>query len=212
MTPVEQIVEHARAISRRARRPGSEGWRYGSLHDVVLAHGRVFEPAPLPENVYPALPGHACKAAAILADQHAWTYVEGLALLPDMHTVIEHAWCATFGGRVIDPNLGGNTAAAYLGIAFTTSFRRTTLTRSGGTRAILVSDPAGGPIPDPEILKHGLAPEAVLEIGKPYDRPRPAGTAPRWPQAPAHDGPAGEAPSEVPGADVHARDRLASAA
>jgi hypothetical protein len=113
VTSVEQIIEHARTSSRRARHPDSDSWRHGSIHDVLLAHGRIFEPAPLPENVYPALPGHASKAAAILADQHALTYVEGLALLPHKHTVIEHAWCATFSGQVIDPNLSGQSAAAY---------------------------------------------------------------------------------------------------
>ncbi|HTJ69911.1 MAG TPA: hypothetical protein VL551_20410 [Actinospica sp.] len=142
---MEQIVEHARTMARRARQSGSDGWKHGSLHDVVLAYGRIFEPAPLPENVYPALPGHASKAAAILADQHAFTYVEGLALLPDMHTVIEHAWCATFTGQVIDPNLSGNTAAAYLGVAFTMNFRRTTLAQGAG--AILIGNPAGEPPP-----------------------------------------------------------------
>jgi hypothetical protein len=210
VTPVEQIVEHARTMSRRARHPGSDGWKHGSFHDVVLAHGRVFEPTPLPENVYPALPGHAGKAAAILADQHAWTYVEGLALLPDMHTVIEHAWCATFTGQVIDPNLSGNTAAAYLGVAFTMSFRRTAL--AGGKGAILISNPAASPLPNPEILKHGLAPEAVLAIGKPYDQRRTTGSRPQWPQGPAQDGPASGTPSSAQGAGVHARDRLASAA
>ncbi|MBR7825561.1 hypothetical protein KDK95_04530 [Actinospica sp. MGRD01-02] len=167
MTPVEELVEHARTMARRARHPGSEGWRHGSIHDVVLAHGRVFEPAPLPGDVYPALPGHACQAAAILADRHALTYVEGLALLPDSRTVIEHAWCATFGGQVVDAGLSGLSATAYLGVAFTMKFRRSALARSGGTRPILIGDPAGTPA-GLEILKHGLAPETTLAVGKPY--------------------------------------------
>ena len=210
MTPVEQIIEHARAASHRARHPGSDGWRHGSLHDVVLAHGRIFEPSPLPANVYPALPGHASKAAAILADQHAFTYVEGLALLPDMHTVIEHAWCATFTGQVIDPSLNGNTAAAYLGVAFTMNFRRATL--AAGKGAILISTPAGSPTPHPEILMHGLTPDAILEIGKPYEPPRTTGSRPPWPHARVEDGPGNATASTAPGAASQARDRLASAA
>lgn len=205
MTPVEQIVEYARTMSRRARCPGSDGWKYGSINDVVLAHGRVFEPTPLPDNVYPALPGHASKAAAILADQHAWTYVEGLALLPDMHTVIEHAWCATFTGHVIDPNLSGNTAAAYLGVAFTMKYRRTTLI--GGTQPILISDPAGNQIPNLEILQHGLAPEATVAIGEPYGSPC-TGASQAWPAWPADAG----ADNSMSSTASHARERLASAA
>ena len=77
MTPVEQIIEHARAASHRARHPGSDGWRHGSLHDVVLAHGRIFEPSPLPANVYPALPGHASKAAAINSRRSPATCTHG---------------------------------------------------------------------------------------------------------------------------------------
>ena len=212
MTPAEQLVEHARMMSRRARRPGSDGWRHGSIHDVVLAHGRIFEPAPLPANIYPALPGHACQAATILADQHALTYVEGLALLPDMHTVIEHAWCADFTGQVIDPNLSGQSAAAYLGIAFTMNFRRTTLAGPTGMRPILISDPAGTANPNLEILKHGLLPESTLEIGKPYGRPRAASTdASR--ERPAQNATAGGSPcSTASGTGVPTRDRLASAA
>jgi hypothetical protein len=173
VTPVEQIVEHARMMSHRNRHPESGGWTHGSIHDVILAHGRVFEPAPLPDNVYPALPGHAPKAAAILADQHALVYVEGLALLPDMRTVIEHAWCATFGGRVLDPNLGGDTAAAYLGVAFTMQFRRT---RAADRWPILISAPGSDRARNFEILEHGLPSEAVLEIGKPLGDPGAAST------------------------------------
>ncbi|HET9170380.1 MAG TPA: hypothetical protein VFN97_13130 [Actinospica sp.] len=210
MTPVEQLVEHARTMARRARRPGSDAWQHGSLHDVVLAHGRTFEPAPLPEDVYPALPGHAARAAAILADQYAWTYVEGLALLPDMRTVIEHAWCATFTGQVVDPNLSGDIAAAYLGVAFTMNFRRTTLAHRAG--AILISDPAGNPAPHPEILQHGLAPDAILAIGKPYDHAGATRNRLHWPQGPAQPGAGSETPADAPRDGVHARDRLASAA
>lgn len=213
MTPVEQILEHARTSARRARHPGSDTWRHGSIHDVVLAHGRIFEPSPLPENVYPALPGYASKAAAILADQHAFTYVEGLALLPDLSAVIEHAWCSTFTGQVIDPNLQGQSAAAYLGVAFTMKFRRTTLARAGGTRPILISDPAGNPTPNLEILQHGLAPETILEIGKPYMPQAPnLGTGQAWPQWSAQAAPEGERSSAPAGARSQTRERLASAA
>jgi hypothetical protein len=169
VTPEEKIVEYAQAMSRRARHPGSDNWAYGSVHDVVLAHGRVFEPAALPDNVYPALPGHGSKAAAILADQLAAVYVEGLALLPDDRTVIEHAWCATFTGHVIDPNLAGESAAAYLGLAFTMKFRRDTLARAAGTRPILLSG-QDGRCHNLDLLEHGLPAQAVLEIGKPLPK------------------------------------------
>lgn len=185
MAPVEKIVQYARAMSRSARHPGSDGWAYGSIHDAVLAHGRVFEPAPLPDNVYPALPGHGPEAAAILADQLAAVYVEGFALLPDARTVVEHAWCATFTGQVIDPNLAGQSAAAYLGVAFTMRFRRDTLARAGGTHPILISGQDGRPH-NLDLLERGLPAEAVLEIGKPLPTlGAPGMHPPRDPFAPA---------------------------
>lgn len=144
MTPLERIAAYARRTAHDARRPGREAWAHNSFHDLVLAHGRVFEPAPLPENIYPALPGHCSKAATILADQHALTYVEGLVLLPDTRTVTEHAWCTTWSGQVIDPSLGGDTGLAYLGIAFTTAFRRQAAARPGGRWSVLTADRDGG--------------------------------------------------------------------
>ena len=188
MTPVEKVLEHARAMSRHARHPGSDSWAHGSIHDVVLAYGRVFEPAPLPDNIYPALPGHGSKAAAILADQLAAVYVEGLALLPDARTVIEHAWCATFTGQVIDPNLAGDSAAAYLGVAFTMKFRRDTLARAAGTRPILLTGQDGRP-GNLGLLERGLPAQAVLEIGKPLPKlEAPSIGTPRgpFPHASAH--------------------------
>ena len=167
MTSLGQIAEYAQAVSARARRPGRDGWAYRSFHDAVLAHGRIFEPAQLPDDVYPALAGHACRAAAIVADQRAQIYVEGLALLPDGRTVIEHAWCADWLGRVIDPNLGGSSAAAYLGLAFPLRFRGTAPASASGPWSIMTADiEAAGPA-HLELLRHGFPPGALVEIGAP---------------------------------------------
>jgi len=177
VTPLEQIAEYARRTAHDARRPGREGWAHNSFHDLVLAHGRVFEPAPLPEDIYPALPGHCFKAATILADQHALTYVEGLVLLPDTRTVTEHAWCTTWSGQVIDPSLGGDTALAYLGIAFTTAFRRQAAARPGGRWSVFSADQDGGGAQNLGLLQHGLPVTGTLEIGKPPGSLAPASPA-----------------------------------
>lgn len=186
MTPLEKIVEYAQAMAHRARRPEHRLWRHGSLYEVVLAHGRVFEPAPLPDTVYPALPGHSVKAAAILSDQYGMVYVEGLVLLPDTHTVIEHAWCATWLGRVVDPSLDGNTATAYLGIPFTLSFRHQATARTGNRRPILLADQNGRQPQNRSILEHGLPAAATVPlVGTPLTGP----TELAHPDPPATPGP-----------------------
>jgi hypothetical protein len=94
------------------------------------------------------------------------------------------------------------------------SFRRTALARTGGKRPILISDPAGNPTPNLEILKHGLAPEITLEIGKPYNHPHATSsdTPQERPQWPAPDAAEHERSSGTPGTHSHTRQRLASAA
>jgi hypothetical protein len=180
VTHLQKIVEYAQSMSHRARRPEHEHWRYGSFYEVVLAHGRVFEPAPLPDTVYPALPGHCFQVAAILSDLHGMAYVEGLALLPDAQTVIEHAWCTTWLGQVVDPSLGGNTAAAYLGIAFTLQFRHQAVARTGNRWPVLLADQDGGRSPTRDILEHGLPDAATVPlVGTPLASPvQPASTNP----------------------------------
>lgn len=177
MTPVDTIVQHAQAMARRARRP--EQWRHGSLHELLLAHGRLFEPAPLPDTVYPALAGHSVQAAAILSEQRGMPYVEGLALLPNTHTVIEHAWCTTWLGQVVDPGLGATPAAAYLGIAFTLDFRRQAAAHAANRWSVLLPDHDGAArSPHRDILQHGLPSHATVPlVGTPLGTATPP-TAP----------------------------------
>jgi hypothetical protein len=143
-------------------------------------HGRVFEPAPLPDTVYPALPGHCFQAAAILSDDHGMPYVEGLALLGDAQTVIEHAWCTTWLGQVVDPSLGGNAAAAYLGIPVTLQFRHQAVARTGNRWPVLLADQDGGRPPTRDILEFGLPAAATVPlVGTPLTSPaQPANTNP----------------------------------
>lgn len=164
MTHLEKIVEYARTTAHHARQAENTDAGHASFHELVLAHGRVFEPAPLPDTVYPALPGHRFKAAMILSDHHGLVYVEGLALLPDTQTVIEHAWCSTWLGHVVDPGLGGDTAAAYLGIPFTLEFRRQAVARANGTWSVLLADPDLRRTPNRDILLHGLTAKATVPL------------------------------------------------
>lgn len=179
--PADRIIEYAQAMTRHARQQATGAPAFASFHELVLAHGRIFQPAPLPDAVYPAAPGHAFQSATILSDTRALVYAEGLALLPDGRTVIEHAWCATFTGHAVDAGLGGASALAYLGIAFQIDYRRRAAARPGGRWAVITADPDGG-TPNHHALTHGLPPDACVPIGTPH--PGPPQLAPGAPAGP----------------------------
>ncbi|WP_240152152.1 DUF6283 family protein [Streptomyces mobaraensis] len=102
------------------------GWRYPTFADLVLAHGRLYAPAPWPGG--PQRPGQCFAAAHALADREGWTYCEGFALLPSSagpvpYGAVEHAWCLTDEGRVADPALPDGYAALYWGLPLAEAFR-----------------------------------------------------------------------------------------
>lgn len=73
-----------------------------ALYDLMLEHGRYYAPAPLPADVEEGTPGDCFRDASTLSlNRPDLIYVEGWAtsgILP-----VEHAWCVTESGFVIDP-------------------------------------------------------------------------------------------------------------
>ncbi|MCT9093858.1 hypothetical protein N4G70_34135 [Streptomyces sp. ASQP_92] len=109
-----ELVDHLRRdAALRGERPG---WVHSSLSALLLAHGRLFTPAPWPDGgTPPGEPGKCYTEAA----SWAWAsggelaYVEGLAW--DVAWPVEHAWCAGKDGAARDltwPRPG----RAYLGL------------------------------------------------------------------------------------------------
>ncbi|MFF2228927.1 hypothetical protein ACFVV7_37040 [Streptomyces globisporus] len=101
-------------------------WAYPTFADLVLAHGRLYAPAPWPGGIQ--RPGECFAAAHALADRTGWTYCEGFALIPSSagpvpHGVGEHAWCLTTDGQVADPALPDGYAALYWGLPLAEDFR-----------------------------------------------------------------------------------------
>ncbi|MFK0154170.1 hypothetical protein ACIQVK_19115 [Streptomyces sp. NPDC090493] len=104
----------------------SRDWVYPTFSDVVLAHGRLYAPAPWPGGSQ--RPGQCFAAAHALADREGWTYCEGFVLVPSSagpvpHGAAEHAWCLTDDGQVADPALPDGYAALYWGLPLTEEFR-----------------------------------------------------------------------------------------
>ncbi|MFD4576748.1 hypothetical protein ACFWNK_30830 [Streptomyces sp. NPDC058417] len=104
----------------------SHDWHYPTFADLVLAHGRLYAPAPWPGGLQH--PGRCFAAAHALADREGWTYCEGFALVPSSadsvpHGAAEHAWCLTDDGRVADPALPDGYATLYWGLPLAEAFR-----------------------------------------------------------------------------------------
>lgn len=145
------------AVARMNVRPDSETarWHYGSVAELLLAHGRLFTPSP-PDGVLG--PAKACyRNASERADAHTTeVYVEGLASTTAV-MALEHAWCAA-GPVAIDPTW--TDGASYLGIAFTHDYRRQ---RQNDTdQWSLLWSPS-----TLELLREGLPSHAVADAGRP---------------------------------------------
>lgn len=93
------------------------GVRFASALELLLAYGRFHTPAPWSQGSPPG-EERACYAESLRYAQHApeaVAYVEGRAFT---HGVpVEHAWCATPGGVVLDPTWDP-PGDAYFGICF----------------------------------------------------------------------------------------------
>lgn len=118
---------HARAAVTSRIGPRTDTWVHPSPEHVYLHHG---QPAftrrgdALPGPYAAGAPGRCFDNAYQLAEQHPeLDYVTGFAtsgFLP-----VEHAWCQTSGGAVIDPTwatLSFGDDLHYLGVTISSSF------------------------------------------------------------------------------------------
>ncbi|MFI1203516.1 hypothetical protein ACH4VR_29490 [Streptomyces sp. NPDC020883] len=112
----EAIAPSARAIA--------EGWAYTSQFDLLLREGRLFTPAPLPDEVERLHPGFCFTNAAQLANdhpEHRLTYAEGYGTAPitvDQALHTPHGWAVTPEGLALDPTWPHEPGSAYLGLPF----------------------------------------------------------------------------------------------
>jgi hypothetical protein len=115
-TPAEAERWLVDQLRRDAQMQGERpGFAHAGMSSLLLAYGRLFTPAPLPDSIPPGEPGR-CYVEAVSwawASEGELVYVEGLAW--DLVYPVEHAWCATADGTARDltwPRPG----LAYLGI------------------------------------------------------------------------------------------------
>jgi hypothetical protein len=104
----------------------------------LLAHGRSWTPAPLPDDIRRGEPKGCYQNAFRLATAHPgrFLYAEGYALEPDYGIPMPHAWCVTDSGIVLDPTWADAERAGYFGVALdpVTTFR---VHEATGTHGVL---------------------------------------------------------------------------
>lgn len=145
------------AISNQRLGARATTWRYNSVAELLLRAGRLFTPAPFPEEQR-GPDGQCFTNASAYADETQAVYVEGLAACENILEIhFEHAWCAG-DDKAIDPTW--TAGAAYLGIPVTNDYRRHRQETTGSMS--LLSAPAVF-----DLLKHGLPAAAIVNIGRP---------------------------------------------
>ncbi len=169
----QQIIDWLTAATSLQQGYRPAGWRFCSIEDLVLTHGRWGTPAPLspavvrgPEGLCFANANANATAASELHD--GFTYVEGYALGP-AGIVLAHAWCIDDAGLVQDPTWPPSVGFAYLGIPFTTDHIREWTARARIARIVHDAHFDGF-----RILREGLPAEAIASIGEAaHATPRP---------------------------------------
>jgi hypothetical protein len=116
------IEDHLRQLvwSQRATEPPNP-WKYHSVADFVIKHGRNWLPGPLPKRFTRGKQNLCFENAAKLTLAHSdLVYVEGYVYQPV--EPILHAWCVDKLGIVIDNTLTSPERCKYFGVAFKTDY------------------------------------------------------------------------------------------
>ncbi|MEV7775424.1 hypothetical protein [Kitasatospora sp. NPDC086791] len=126
LSPAQQeLLEYLRAMTAviylngAASAAREEGWRYPSVHHLLLAEGRFFQPVSRPAGIR-QMPERLCynnAAATATGSAGSFFYVEGIAI-SDVFP-LAHAWCANEAAEAVDPTWPEGSMTACFGIAFT---------------------------------------------------------------------------------------------
>lgn len=154
------------AITARqhAMNSGAGPRAFYSFHELLLRHGRVFTPAPLPKDLATGL---RWEDVHDQADERfsELVYVEGFSTSARMGWMaIEHCWCARLPGGVAALDTVWNpVGGAYVGVPLTHRIRWQER-RSHCARQVLSTFHHFGR----HVLRWGLPPDAVVPgVGRP---------------------------------------------
>lgn len=119
---IEDIGKQIRATCM----PGTKGYQYASIYELVADQGRYFTSQPLPPPFRRMRPKECFHNAATTAIRHhelGIMYCEGYVnVLKNNIVPLLHAWCVDHNGNVIDPTIGYQPHTQYIGIPFELDF------------------------------------------------------------------------------------------
>lgn len=102
-----------------------EGQKYGGTADFITAEGHEFDVPEEPPQIKLMTPKECYSNATHMAldNPKQYDYVEGVYASPHLPFPIEHAWLVDKNtGTVVDPTLGWQPKARYVGVAYPKMF------------------------------------------------------------------------------------------
>ncbi|MFI8459087.1 hypothetical protein [Kitasatospora sp. NPDC085464] len=97
------LIAYAKFLATFNRTLAKSSFRWQNVAELVLAQGRLHTPAPLPGHIDLLQPRRCFLNSAWTAAEHHLLYVEGWAVPAGFNLQLEHAWCVTPDGTVVDP-------------------------------------------------------------------------------------------------------------
>lgn len=86
-------------------------------YNFLLRNGRFFEPAPRPKGIGQRAAKLCYENSLAVAKKHHLGYCEGYVLVSEKLPPVEHGWCITKGGLVVDVTLA-EPRPSYFGVLF----------------------------------------------------------------------------------------------
>jgi hypothetical protein len=95
------------------------------IYDLLLKHGRFFEPTPRPKN-YKSGDRNQCygNSLDLVIAHDELSYCEGYVVIGRIPVPMEHGWCMTEQGKVVDVTLK-KPGLAYFGVVFNSLYGAT---------------------------------------------------------------------------------------
>ena len=122
-------LHHHREVMRAAVREDKDGTddvahNMVRIYDLVLKYGRFFEPSPRPKHFKPGDRHHCFDNSLDLVIAHEdLSYCEGYVVVKGVSIPMEHAWCVTAEGMLVDVTLRKPLIPiAYFGVVFNPLF------------------------------------------------------------------------------------------
>ena len=97
------------------------------IYDLVLKYGRFFEPSPRPKKYKPG-DRHQCygNSLDLVIAHDELSYCEGYVVVEGIDIPMEHGWCVTEEGSLVDVTLRKPLIPlAYFGVVFNSLFAAT---------------------------------------------------------------------------------------